>query len=309
VAHHLALVGPTASGKSALALELARRRPGVELVSVDSMQVYRGMDIGTAKPPAAEQREVPHHLLDLAEPSERFTVARFAAAAADVLAGVEDRGHTAVLVGGTGLYLQAVLGDLTPPGEFPVMRAELEAEARRDGIGPLYQRLVELDPVAAGRIEGGNTRRVVRALEVTLGAGVPFSSFGPGLSAYRPSGRFILVGVWLPRAVIAARIEQRVAAMVDAGLVTEVRRLAESGMGLTARQALGYKEVLAHLEDGAPLDASLQQVVGRTRKFARRQRSWFGRDPRIRWHGTEADPERLLPGLLVEFDGVAQPPP
>jgi len=309
VAHHLALVGPTASGKSALALELARRRPGVELVSVDSMQVYRGMDIGTAKPSAAERREVPHHLLDLAEPSERFTVARFAAAAADVLAGVEDRGHTAVLVGGTGLYLQAVLGDLTPPGEFPVVRAQLEAEARRDGIGPLYQRLVELDPVAAGRVEGGNTRRVVRALEVTLGAGVPFSSFGPGLSAYRPSGRFVLVGVWLPRTVIAARIEQRVAAMVDAGLVTEVRRLAESGMGLTARQALGYKEVLAHLEDGAPLDASLQQVVGRTRKFARRQRSWFGRDPRIRWHGTEADPERLLPGLLVEFDRVAQPQP
>ena len=302
---HLALVGPTASGKSALALQLARARPGVELVSVDSMQVYRGMDIGTAKPSPAEQREVPHHLLDLAEPTERFTVARFAAAAADALAGIEGRGHTAVLVGGTGLYLQAVLGDLAPPGEFPQVRSELEAAVQREGTEALYRRLAELDPVAAGRMEPGNTRRVVRALEVTLGAGVPFSSFGPGVAAYAERARFALVGVWLPRSVVAERIERRVTTMIGDGLVDEVRRLAGAGIGRTARQALGYKEILAHVEEGAPLDACLQQVVRRTRTFSRRQRSWFRRDPRIRWHGTDADPARLLAGLLVELDAVA----
>jgi tRNA dimethylallyltransferase len=304
VAKHLALVGPTASGKSALALELARRRSDVELVSVDSMQVYRGMDLGTAKPTAAERGEVPHHLIDLADPTERFTVARFASAAAAAIAGIEERGHTAVLVGGTGLYLQAVLGDLAPPGEYPSVRAEVEAAAQRDGSEALHRRLAELDPVAAGRMEPGNRRRVVRALEVTLGAGVPFSSFGPGVGAFGASARFALVGVWLPRAVIAARIEQRVAAMVDEGLVDEVRRLAGAGIGPTARQALGYKEILAHVEDDADLGGCVAQVIGRTRRFARRQRSWFRRDPRVRWHGTDADPSRLLPGLLTELDAL-----
>ena len=293
---HLALVGPTASGKSALALGLARARPEVELVSVDSMQVYRGMDIGTAKPSTDEQAEVPHHLIDVADPSERFTAVRFAPLAHETIAAIEARGHIAVLVGGTGLYLQAVIGDLTPPGEWPDARAAL---AGLDGH-ELAERLRALDPQAATRIEPGNTRRLLRALEVTVGSGRPFSSFGPGMGAYPPNDRFALIGVWLPRPVLGRRIEARVADMVASGLVDEVRQLAPT-LGTTARQALGYKELLDHIEGGQPLDECLDRTVRRTREFGRRQRAWFRRDPRIRWHGTADDPARLLPGLLAEL--------
>lgn len=306
----MAVVGPTASGKSLVAMELARRLRAsvpVEIVSVDSMQVYRGMDVGTAKPTRAERAEVPHHLLDLVEPSERFTVARFAAAADAAIAAVEQRGNVAVVVGGTGLYVQALVHDLAPPGEFPGVRARLEADAAVDGgTGALHRRLAELDPAAAARIEPDNTRRVVRALEVTIGSGSPFSSYGPGVGAYPRLDRFALVGVWLPRAVIAARIGTRVTAMVERGLVEEVRALGLRTLGPTARQALGYKEVLAHVESGDDLGVCLDRTVRRTRQFARRQRAWFARDPRIRWHGTADDPQRLLPGLLAELDHLVQ---
>ncbi|MDP1804856.1 MAG: tRNA (adenosine(37)-N6)-dimethylallyltransferase MiaA, partial [Acidimicrobiales bacterium] len=182
------LVGPTACGKSALALEVARRLGDVELVSADSMQVYRGMDVGTAKATPAEQAEVPHHLLDVAEPEEDYSVARFQADVAEVIAGVEARGRRALVVGGTGLYVQAVVDGLTLPGEWPELKAALETQPPDE----LHRRLTDLDPVAASRIEPGNTRRLVRALEVTLGSGRPFSSFGPGLGAYPPSPRFRL---------------------------------------------------------------------------------------------------------------------
>ncbi|HEX8804575.1 MAG TPA: tRNA (adenosine(37)-N6)-dimethylallyltransferase MiaA, partial [Acidimicrobiales bacterium] len=172
---HAALVGTTASGKSALALAVARRRPDVELVSVDSMQVYRGMDVGTAKPTPAERAEVPHHMIDVADPWDDFTVTRFQAGVRAALAGVDARGHRALLVGGTGLYLRAVVDDLDIPGRFPAARAELEAEPDTPA---LHRRLAGLDPVAAGRMEPTNRRRVVRALEVTLGSGRPFSSYG-----------------------------------------------------------------------------------------------------------------------------------
>jgi tRNA dimethylallyltransferase len=296
---HLALVGPTASGKSALALEVARRLPDVELVSVDSMQVYRGMDIGTAKPTPAEQAEVRHHLLDLADPSEDFSVTRFQAAAAAALADIEARGKRALFVGGTGLYLRAVVDRLDVPGQFPHVRAELEADP--DTVG-LHRRLSELDPVAAGRMEPTNRRRVVRALEVTLGSGRPFSSFGPGLEAHPPSD-VRMAGVWLPRDVIAARIAARVGEMVDTGLVEEVRALVTRPVGLsrTARQALGYREVLKHVEHGVPLPDVLDETVRRPRTFARRQRVWFRRDPRITWFGTSEKPVAVLPALLREW--------
>ncbi len=178
---HLALVGTTASGKSALALEVARGLGDVELVSVDSMQVYRGMDVGTAKPTAAEQAEIPHHLLDLADPSEDFSVARFQTEAEAAIAGIESRGHRALLVGGTGLYMQAVVDGLRLPGQWPAVRAELEAALEAEGadrepaaVGAMHRRLADADPVAAARIEPGNSRRIVRALEVTLGSGRPF---------------------------------------------------------------------------------------------------------------------------------------
>jgi tRNA dimethylallyltransferase len=263
------------------------------------MQVYRGMDIGTAKPSAAEQAEIPHHLIDLVDPAEDFTLARYQQAAEEALAGIERRGHRALLVGGTGLYFHAVVDGLTPPGQYPQMRAALDAEP---STGTLYRRLEELDPAAASRIEPGNRRRVVRALEVGLGSGRLFSTFGPGIGTY-PATAFRLAGVWLPRAVVARRIEQRLDAMVAAGLLDEVGALAArpEGWSRTARQALGYREVLAHMESGVPLEGALAEAVRRTRSFARRQRMWWRRDPRITWFGTEENPLAVLPALLGDW--------
>ena len=296
---HLALVGPTASGKSDLALEVARRLPDVEIVSVDSMQVYRGMDVGTAKPTPAQRAEVPHHLIDLADPDEEFSVARFQRAAREVLAAIERRGHRALLVGGTGLYVRAVVDGLDVPGEWPELRAELEAEADPE---VLHRRLAGLDPVAAARTTPTNRRRIVRALEVTVGSGRPFSSFGPGLALHPPSP-FRMAGVWLPRQVVSRRIGERVAAMVQAGLADEVRALAlrPGGLSRTARQALGYRELLDHQAGRWSMEEALDRAVVRTRAFARRQRMWFRRDPRITWYGAADNPFAVLPALLGDW--------
>jgi len=303
VTRHAALVGVTASGKSALALELARRLPGTELVSIDSMQVYRGMDIGTAKPTAAERAEIPHHLVDLADPGEEFTVAMFQRAFRAAIADIEGRGHRALLVGGTGLYLRAAIDDLEIPGRYPDVRDELEIEP--DTVA-LHRRLTELDPVAAARMEPTNRRRVVRALEVTLGSGRPFSSYGPGLDDHPPS-RFALLGVWLPRAVVAERITARYEAQMVAGFLDEVRTLAARGLSRTAGQALGYKELLAHLAGECSEADALDLAVRRTRRFARRQRVWFRRDPRITWVGAADDPMVALPALQAEIGRVRPP--
>lgn len=296
-------MGCTASAKSTLSLEIARQLgvrsgdgPPVELVAVDSMQVYRGMDIGTAKASPAEQGEVPHHLIDLVEPDEDFSVTRYQAAATVALAEIEGRGHRALLVGGTGLYFQAVVDGLTPPGRYPEVRAQLESDP---DTAELHRRLSTVDPLAASRVLPTNRRRVVRALEVSMGSGRPFSTFGPGINAFPPS-RFRIAGLWLPRPVVARRIEERLAAMVAAGLVEEVRRLMASIKG-TARQALGYREVLSHLEDGVPLDAAIAEAVRRTKAFARRQRVWWRRDPRITWYGAAENPLAVLPALLGDW--------
>ncbi|HET9772130.1 MAG TPA: tRNA (adenosine(37)-N6)-dimethylallyltransferase MiaA [Acidimicrobiia bacterium] len=310
---HLALVGPTASGKSALALAAAEALGDVEIVSVDSMQVYRGMDIGTAKPTADEQAAVPHHLLDLAGPGEEFSVARFQALAAEAIAGIESRGRRALLVGGTGLYYQAIVDGFDLPGEDRDLRAALYQRAEGpDGAAELLAELAERDPVAAGRIEPGNTRRIVRALEVTIATGRPFSSFGPGVfsgtgAPPRPSRlRVVAAGIWLSRALVAERVEARIAAMVGDGLVDEVRRLAASpgGLSRTAREGIGYKEVLDHLEGSVPtLEAALRRTAERTRQLARRQRMWFRRDRRIAWIGTGGNPLATLPALLATWTG------
>ncbi len=281
-------------------MAVARRRDDVELVSVDSMQVYRGMDIGTAKPTLAEQAEVPCHLIDLADPGEDFSLARFQAAAAEVITGIEARRHRALLVGGTGLYLQALVDGLTLPGQWPEVRAGLEAEALTPaGVGALHRRLSDTDPVAASRIEPANSRRIVRALEVTIGSGRPFSSFGPGLGAYPPS-RFLLAGVWLPRQVVADRIAHRYVDQLASGFVAEVAALAArpGGLSRTARQALGYRELLDHLAGHSSLDDAVDLAVRRTGRFARRQRAWFRRDPRITWFGAARNPVAALPALL-----------
>jgi tRNA dimethylallyltransferase len=293
-----AVVGATASGKSALALALARRDPTIELVSVDSMQVYRGMDIGTAKPTPAERAEVPHHLVDVVDPCEDFTLSAFADRARAAIADIEERGHRPLLVGGTGLYLRAVIDELTVPGRFPEARASIEAEP--DTLA-LHHRLAEVDAVAAGRMESTNRRRIVRALEVTVGSGRPFSSFGPGLDVYPPT-RFHLVGVELPFPVLDARIEERYRRQVAAGFVDEARRLLAHprGVSRTARQALGYKELFDHLSGACGLDEAVALAVRRTRRFARRQRSWFRRDPRIRWSRAD-DPAELVEPLAAEL--------
>lgn len=293
-------MGATASGKSAVALELARRLGSVEIVSADSMQVYRGMDVGTAKPTVAERAEVPHHLLDLADPSEPFSVARFQAAAEEAIAGIEARGNRALLVGGTGLYVQAVVDRLTVPASFPAIRAELEAEAAgHAGVAGLYRRLAVADPKAASRIEPANSRRIVRALEVIVGSGRPFSAFGPGLGNYPPS-RFRLAGLWLPRPVISARIEARYRSQIDDGFLDEVAalRARPAALSRTARQALGYRELLDHIDGRTTLEEALDLAVRRTRAFARRQRVWFRRDPRIAWFGASANPVAVIPALL-----------
>ncbi len=304
---HVALVGPTASGKTALALALGRRRPEAELVSVDSMCVYRGMDIGTAKPSIAERAEVAYHLVDLVDPDEEFTLGRFQAEARVVLEGIEGRGRRALLVGGTGLYLRALVDRLSVPGRFPEVAGALEREADLPGgTQHLHARLVRLDPVAAGRMEPTNRRRVVRALEVTLGSGRPFSSFGPGLDTYPPTP-FALVGIRYDPADADARIDERFERLVDAGLVEEVRALAgrPGGLSRTARQALGYRELLAHVEQGVPLEQAVDEAKRRTRAFARRQWAWFRRDPRIAWLDPSGD---LLAQLLGVWDEAGSSP-
>jgi tRNA dimethylallyltransferase len=263
-------------------MAVARRVPGTELVSVDAMQVYRGMDIGTAKPTVAEQAEVRHHLIDLVDPAQEFAVAEFQRCYESVRHGLDERGVPAVLVGGTGLYHRAVIDGLTLPGEWPDIRARLEGEAAERGTPELHARLALVDPLGASRMEPTNTRRVVRALEVCEGSGRPFSSFGPGLEAYPPSD-VAQVGLRWPRDVLGRRIEQRVRSMMIAGLLAEVERVHAAGMSRTAAQALGYKELIEHLEGRMGLEEAVEQVVVRTRQLAVRQLRWFGRDPRIRW--------------------------
>lgn len=293
----MALVGQTASGKSALALHLARTLPDVELVTIDSMQVYRGMDVGTAKPTAAERAEVRHHLLDLADPWEEYSLARFQRDARRALADIARRGRRAVLVGGTGLYLRAVVDDLDIPGRYPEVRAALEEDA---DTRALHARLVELDPLAASRMEPDNRRRVVRALEVTLGSGRPFSDFGPGLDDH-PEGRIPQVGVRLPAATVAERIARRYDRQVADGFLDEVDALLalDHPLSRTAAQALGYRELIAHRRGELPLADALDLAVRRTRRFARRQRAWFRRDPRIAWLDADADPTEVAGALLA----------
>jgi tRNA dimethylallyltransferase len=297
---HLVLVGPTASGKSSLALHAARVLGDIEIVSVDSMQVYRGLDIGTAKPTIAERAAVVHHLIDVAGPDEEWSVVRFQQEARGAVADIESRGHRALLVGGTGLYVQAVVDDLRFPGEDPDLRAELESwTAEPGGVAAAYAELTAVDPAAAARIDPHNARRIVRALEVIRLTGEPFSSFGPGLGAFGPTAFPVhLVGVWLPRDSLALRIQARVDVMRSAGLLDEVASLG-SRLSRTARQAIGYKELLDTLDDSGDVDEAFGTIVRRTRSFARRQRMWFRRDPRITWLGAAENPCSALPALLA----------
>jgi tRNA dimethylallyltransferase len=279
----LALVGPTASGKSEAAMALSRRL-GAEIVSVDSRLVYRGMDVGTAKPTPAERARVSHHLVDVAEPEEPFSVARYQQLARAVVDGIDARGRRVLLVGGSGLYFRAIVDELEFPATDPDARDELWAEAEVLGPDRLYERLAELDPTAAARIEPSNVRRTVRALEVAAVTGRPFSSYADRWERY-PDERVRAAGIDVPRDVLARRIEARVRAMVDAGLLDEVRGLLDQGLfaWLTASRAIGYAEFARHLRGEMTLADASAQTVRRTRELARRQMVWYRRDPRIRW--------------------------
>jgi tRNA dimethylallyltransferase len=289
----IAVVGATATGKSDLAIELALRLGG-EVVNVDSMQLYRGMDIGTAKLPVGERRGVPHHLLDIWDVTRTASAAEYQGLADEVISGIQARGKVPVLAGGSGLYVRAALGDLDFPGTDDAVRERLEAELAAAGQGPLYERLTALDPVAAAAILPSNGRRIVRALEVIEISGQPFSATMPAYDAGRPA---VQVGIQLPRPELDRRIELRVDAMFAAGLEDEVRRLAEEGLreGKTASRALGYQQVLRYLDGDWTLEQARDETVRATRRFARRQESWFRRDPRVTWVDAGGDlPARVL---------------
>ncbi|MEU8321674.1 tRNA (adenosine(37)-N6)-dimethylallyltransferase MiaA [Nonomuraea sp. NPDC048881] len=273
----IAVVGPTAAGKSDLAVDLALRLGG-ECVNADSMQLYRGMDIGTAKLTPAEQRGVPHHLLDIWDVTVTASVAEYQRLARELFAKID----VPVLVGGSGLYVRAALDDLEFPGTDPVIRARLEAELAERGPAPLYERLRELDPPAAEAILPSNGRRIVRALEVIEHSGRPFSATMPSYDAVYPS---VQLGLEVPRPVLDERIELRVERMWAAGLVEEVRALLGQGLaeGRTAGRALGYAQVIRFLEGEWTEEQAFAETVRATRRFARRQESWFRRDPRVRW--------------------------
>lgn len=285
----VAIIGPTASGKSSVAMSVAQQRNDVDIVSVDSMQVYRSMDIGTAKPTADEQRAVRHHLIDLVDVDVEFTVSTFADLLDEVLATMVSAGRSALLVGGTGLYLRAAIDGLDLAGVWPEIRQRLDAEVSALGARTLYERLTTLDPEAAGRMEPDNSRRIVRALEVIEGSGRRFSSFGGGLDRY-PEGAVPQVGLRWDRNVLAGRIAVRVQSMMEQGFLGEVERVLAAGPSRTARQALGYREIIDHLEGRCSLDEAVELTIRRTRQFSVRQERWFRRDPRITWVDVTEDP-------------------
>jgi tRNA dimethylallyltransferase len=278
----VAVVGPTAAGKSHLAVAIAAARGG-EVISVDSMQIYRGMDVGTAKLPASERAGVPHHLLDRLDVTEPATVAEFQLWARDTIDDCVRRSVLPILVGGSALYVRAVVDRFEFPGTDPRVRAGLEAELQRVGSEALHARLAERDPEAAELILPSNGRRIVRALEVVELTGGPFTAALPTYEYAYPS--VTQIGVDVPRDVLGRRIADRVDAMWAAGLVDEVRSLERRGLrtGRTASRALGYAQVLRFIAGECTEDEARTETIRATRRFARRQDSWFRKDPRVIW--------------------------
>ena len=277
----VAVVGPTATGKSALSLALAHELGG-EVVNADSMQLYRGMDIGTAKLTVEEREGVPHHVLDIWDVTDPASVAEYQRLARSAVDDIFAQGRVPLLVGGSGLYVRAVLERFEFPGTDPALRASLEAELGAVGPGPLYARLAAVDPGAAAGILPSNGRRIVRALEVVELTGRGFVATLPDPAPYYPS---IQLGVDLDTAALDGRIAARVRQMWQRGFVAEVRALAAGGLrdGRTASRALGYQQILRHLAGECSDEQAAADTVQATRRFVRRQRSWFRRDERIRW--------------------------
>lgn len=304
----LAIVGPTATGKTALSLTLAEHLP-VEVVSADSRMVYRWMDIGTAKPTWEEQRRVPHHMIDVADPDEPYTLALYQAAALAAIGRIHRRGRLPVLVGGTGLYVRAVCDGLVIPAVPPdhTLRQSLEDRAAREGWQALQADLAAVDPVSAARIEPRNVRRVVRALEVYHTTGWPFSEWQ---RRRPPSFETRFVGLTLPRDVLYERIDRRVGEQVDAGLIDEVRRLLDRGYDsqYPSMTGFGYREIAQYLRGELDRDTALDQYRRATRHYARRQLTWFRRDKRIAWFDARDVPYDAIVEMVRRPD-VTPPAP
>ncbi len=285
----VAVVGATASGKSDLAVDLALRLGG-EVVNTDAMQLYRGMDIGTAKLTVEQRRGVPHHLLDVLDVTEQASVAEFQRWARDVVVDIWTRGRQPVLVGGSGLYVRAVVDRISFPGTDPQVRARLEAEAAQGGPEALHERLRALDPEAAASILPTNGRRIVRALEVVEITGQPFSATLPAPRYWHDPT--LQVGLDVARVTLDARVEARVERMWEAGLVDEVQRLVEGGLatGPTASRAVGYAQVLRYLAGEWSEEEAREATVSATRRLIRRQDQWFRKDVRVTWLDPVDDP-------------------
>ena len=293
----IVILGPTASGKSDAAMAAAQVNGNTQIVVCDAMQVYKRMDIGTAKPTTEDQQLVQHHCIDLVAPSARFTVSDYQKDARAAVAKIHESGANALVVAGTGLYLTSLIDELSFPGEWPAVRAELQ---REPDVAALYRHLKALDPVAAKNIERSNRRRIERALEVCIGSGKPFSDNAPGTGAY-PDNGVVQIGLLWPRDVLVKRVESRVKAMLQRGFLEEVAQLRKDGaMSQTARQALGYAELNRHLDGKCTLDHAVGDIVTHTRQFAVRQERWFRRDPRIRWVHIEKDPVAEIAPILAE---------
>lgn len=284
----LAIIGPTGTGKSALALEVAERL-GAEVVNADAMQLYRGMDIGTAKLSVAERRGVPHHQLDVLDVTETASVARYQTAAAADVEAIAARGAVPVIVGGSMMYIQALLDDWSFPATDPAVRARWEQRLAEVGVAALHRELAAVDADAAASILSTDGRRIVRALEVVELTGAPFAASAPTIGA--PRWDTAIVGLDRPTEELDERLARRTDDMFSAGLVTEVRGLLDRGLrsGVTAARALGYAQVLADLDAGGDGTGAREPTFIGTRRYVRRQRSWFRRDPRVQWFDASAD--------------------
>jgi len=306
--HVIAVVGATATGKSGLAIELARALDG-EVVNADSMQLYQGMDIGTAKEPEAAWHGVPHHLLDIWPVTQAANVADYQKLARAAIDEITARGRVPILAGGSGLYVRAALDDLDFPGTDPVIRDRLERELTGQGAPALHARLARLDPDAAAAILPSNGRRIVRALEVIELSGHPFTATMPAFEQNRPDPKTVQIGLTLPRPELDLRIAARVDRMWQAGLEAEVRGLVTQGLreGRTASRALGYQQVLRYLDGEWTLEEARLETIKATKRFARRQESWFRRDPRVRWLDASQPAEAMLAEALTQYAAAPGP--
>ncbi|HVG09716.1 MAG TPA: tRNA (adenosine(37)-N6)-dimethylallyltransferase MiaA [Thermoanaerobaculia bacterium] len=300
IAPLIAILGATATGKSELAMALAEELRG-EIVNADALQVYRGFDVGTAKPSLEERARVPHHLIDILDPHERWSAGEFARRAREAAAGIEERGRVPIVVGGSGLYLRALFEGISPipPGD-PEVRSELRKRVEEEGLPALAAELARVDPETAARLGSGDTQRILRALEVARVSGRPLSSWIKEQPFGTQRINAVRVGLTLPRTVLYDRIAGRVARMVERGWVEEVAQLLARGLdpGLPAFQAIGYRQLVRHLEGEWSLEQAIGETVKATRRFAKRQETWFRREPDVTWFSAQDFNRRIF--LILE---------